>query len=116
MSGQLLWAAWLYCHPDERRTLVSGAIACLAITGVWVLTRTGGLPIGPEAGRPEHVDGMDLMASLDQLVIAALVATVVAPTSGIGRRLRWIRGRQSVRLVSMCCSASVFAILLGGHH
>ncbi len=116
MSGQLLWAAWLYRHPDDRRTLVYGAIAGLAIAGVWVVTRTVGLPVGPDAGRPEQVGGIDLMASLDQLMIAALVATIVAPTSAVGRRLARVASTQSVRLASMFCTASFFAVFLASHH
>lgn len=114
--AQFAWAAWLYRHPADRCTLVYGAAACLAITGVWVVTRTVGLPLGPEAGHPERVGGIDVMASLDQLIIAGLVAASVVPGGRLARRTAWMTGRHAVLLRSMLCSASVFSIVLSGHH
>lgn len=116
MFAQIAWAAWLYRHPADRPALVYGAIVNLAIVGVWVVTRTVGLPFGPDAWHPEQVGGMDVMASLDQLVIAGLIATIAAPRGRIGLRLRWMAGTHAVRLRSMLCSASFFAIVVGGHH
>lgn len=113
--AQVLWSVWLYRHRDDQRTLRYGALGSLALVGVWLVSRTVGIPIGPQAG-VEPVGAMDVMSSIDELVTAGLIATIVAPSGRAGRRLRVIGGTQSVRLGIMLGSASLLAILLGSHH
>lgn len=114
--AQVLWGIWMYRHPHDRRVLVAGAVGNLLIVGVWIVSRTVGVPIGPDTWNPERVGAMDIMASLDQIVLALIVVTLVAPAGRLGRRLGWLAGAQAMRLGIMLCSASFFAILLGAHH
>ncbi|MGH2920023.1 MAG: hypothetical protein ACRDLS_15690 [Solirubrobacteraceae bacterium] len=113
--AQVLWAIRVYRRPPGRRVLVAGAVGSLLIVAVWLVTRTVGVPVGPEAGDPEPAGAMDIMATLDQLVLAALVATVVAPEGWLGSRLRWLAGGHAVRIAIMLCSASLFSLMLGSH-
>jgi hypothetical protein len=59
---------------------------------------------------------MDIMASIDQVILALAVVRLVAPAGRLGSRLSLLGGTQALRLGIMLCSASVFAILLGSHH
>jgi hypothetical protein len=113
--AQILWAIWIYRHPDDRRALVAGVAGNLAIVAVWVASRTVGMPVGPDVWKPENIGAMDIMATLDQLVLAGVIVAVVAPVTRLGSRLRWLAGAQSVRIGIMLCSASVFSMLLGSH-
>ena len=41
---------------------------------VWVISRTSGMPLGPEPWTPERVGAADLIATADELGLAVLVA------------------------------------------
>lgn len=114
--GQVLWGIALLRKPASDRNLKLGALANLAIVAVWLFSRTIGVPLGPDAGRPEPVGVMDVAATVDQLVLAAYVAVVVRPDLRVARGLRALVGVHRVRIGMMLCSASVFAAMLGGHH
>ncbi|GAB4048653.1 hypothetical protein GCM10028775_13800 [Catellatospora paridis] len=52
-----------------------------AVVGLWLLTRTTGLPIGPEPWRAETVGAADLLCSvLEVLVVALLVLAIHRPS------------------------------------
>jgi hypothetical protein len=114
--GQVLWGAGLLRTPPADRNLVLGAAANLAIVAVWLFSRTIGIPIGPDGGRPEAVGVMDVAATLDQLVLAAYVALVVRPDLRSVRAIKGLIGVHRVRIGMMLCSASFFVALLGGGH
>ena len=93
----------------------SGRCANLAICGVWLFSRTIGMPIGPEGGSPEPVGVADVAATLDQLVLAAYVALILRPDLRTIRGLRTLIGVHRIRLAMMLCSVGVFAAMIGGH-
>jgi len=113
--AQILWGIWVYRHPQDRRALVAGAVGSLVVVAVWVVSRTVGVPVGPDAWEAESIGAMDLVATIDQVVLAAFVVAIVAPSSRLGARLRWLAGAHAVRIGIMLCSASVFSMLLGSH-
>jgi hypothetical protein len=114
--GQVLWGMALLRRSVGERALVAGAIANLAIVAVWLVSRTVGVPIGPDAGRPEAVGAIDVAATLDQIVLAAYVAAIVRPRLRGGRGFRVLMGSHRMRIGIALGSASLFAALLGGHH
>jgi hypothetical protein len=114
--GQVLWGMALLRRPVGVRALRAGAIANVAIVAVWVISRTVGVPVGPDAGRPEAVGAMDVAATLDQLVLAAYVAAIVSPRLRAGRGFRALMGCHRMRIGIAIGSATLFAALLGGHH
>lgn len=112
---QILWAIRIYRRPDDRRALAAGAIASIAISIVWLVSRTTGIPLGPDAGKPEKIGALDLVATVDQLVLVGLIASILTPDGWLGRRMTRMAEATTVRLGVMLCSASLFAMLLGGH-
>jgi hypothetical protein len=81
--AQLVWAAL----PFSPAVGVWGNAAVVAL---WLVSRTSGLPFGPDAGTPEAVGGVDLASvALELAAIAALVVNRLAPagehTSSIPR-------------------------------
>ena len=113
--GQVLWGVDVLRHPASDHRLVVGAFANLAIVGVWLFSRTVGVPIGPGAGTPEPVGIMDVAATVDELVLVAYVAVVVRTGLRVRRGFRTLIGVHRVRLAMMLCSVSVFASMLGHH-
>jgi Na+-transporting methylmalonyl-CoA/oxaloacetate decarboxylase gamma subunit len=80
---QFGWGVALYRSPS-RRLLVFGAVLSVLVVALWVVSRTAGLPIGPEPWRPEAVGALDALASADEALLAALTA---ARLRGSGRPL-----------------------------
>lgn len=112
---QLAWGAWVYRRPDKPRTLAAAAIANLAIAAIWALSRTTGLPLGPEAGQPEAPGVLDLLATFDELAIAAGVIAILQPAGRLGTRLAGLTNDQQTRIGIALITATLFAILLGSH-
>lgn len=76
-------AALLLRGPSPSVALAGVPVNLLAV-GVYLVTRTYGLPFGPHAGRTEEAGALDLVAVAAELgVVAVLVASLG------GRARRW---------------------------
>ncbi len=60
---QLALAAAIVLVPS-RRLFAFAAAGTAAVIGLWLLSRTTGLPIAPEPWRPEHIGFTDVLATL----------------------------------------------------
>jgi hypothetical protein len=70
-TAQLLWAALLMLRPDPR-VVRAGLVATLALVALWAVTRTAGIPLGPERGEVEEVGALDAVATTcEALVVMA---------------------------------------------
>jgi hypothetical protein len=69
---QLAWG-FLVCRRSTRELLLAGAALSLLVGAVWLMSRTTGLPVGPEPWRPEAVGAVDAIATADELALALLV-------------------------------------------
>ena len=67
---QLGWAL-LLGRNHGRRMLAAGIVGSLSLVGIWGLSRTTGLPFGPEHGVPEAIAIPDLVSVGLELVTAA---------------------------------------------
>ena len=65
--------------PRLRQLMYSvGAIGNVSILGLYVLTRTTGIPLGPASGSIEPVGGLDLIAkTTEALAVVGLVALLL---------------------------------------
>ena len=113
--AQVLWAMLIYRRPDDRRWLMPAAVGSLAIAGIWVVSRAVGLPIGPWAGRPEPFGVADIAATVDELLLAAVIVAMLRPQGRVAARMRWLDGANCVRLGSMAIALSLLAALIGNH-
>src|SRR3954465_15734521 len=59
---------------SSRGLLIAGAAISVMSAGLWVASRTVGLPLGPEAFSPEAVAAPDLAATALELFAAAIFA------------------------------------------
>lgn len=71
---QIAWAISVVFGPPAV-VYVAGVLGNGALIGIWVVSRTIGLPIGPEAWMPEPVRAPDITATLLEflLVVGSLV-------------------------------------------
>ena len=62
----------------RRLMYAAGAIGNVSILGLYVLTRTAGIPLGPGSGSVEQVGVIDLVAKTAELLaVAGLVALLL---------------------------------------
>ena len=74
---QIVWAVMVF-WPRSRAFFVVGLLANGATVALWALTRTVGLPIGPEHWTAESVGVADVVASVLELLIVAGCAWILA--------------------------------------
>jgi hypothetical protein len=74
---QLAWAVAVVVRPEERRLLVAGAVLHGGTFAVWLVSRTLGVPVGPDAGVAESIGFADAMTSIFEAVIVAVVVAVL---------------------------------------
>ena len=87
---QLAWASLVLVIPS-RRVLWAGAAVSLGVAFAWGLSRTVGLPIGPEPWTSEAVGLADVAATVFELAIVAgsllLLSSAVRPIEGRSGKL-----------------------------
>jgi hypothetical protein len=68
--------------PTRPVVIVTIAFTALTLT-LYVISRTSGLPFGPDSGRPEQVELFDLsVAALEVCVVVALATCLPEPVRG----------------------------------
>lgn len=114
-AGQLLAAWWIHREPGDQRTLKLAAAGSAAVALLWVLSRTTGLPFGPDAGEVASVGVADTIATFHELAFAAIVATLVSRPGRGEQRLAWLGSGLGIRLTLVLLSASLLIAAAGGH-
>jgi hypothetical protein len=110
-----LYVAWaIYRRPGDRRMLVAAAAGSAAVGLLWLVSRTVGLPFGPEEGR-STIGVSDTLASLQEFAFAAIALAIVRAPEAAERRLAWLGSPMGLRLTFMFLSAMLFSAALGGH-
>lgn len=71
-SAQLVYVVLLLPHNSKRDVLWAGIIGNGLIIGLWLITRTLGIPFfGPEAGEVEPVGVLDSLSKITELGLMA---------------------------------------------
>lgn len=109
--------AVLVVRVPSRTSLIATAGISAAIVVIWALSRTAGVPIGPEAGEAEPVGRADLIASAFEIltVLAALFLLRVPSTWGFGSFSRNDAALSGILLVGVG-SLTLFALQPTGCH
>ena len=82
--AQVGWAEWLRRQPERRSALVAGAAINLGVAAVWLVSRTLGLPVGPDAGIALAIGPSDLVATVDEILAAALALAALTRRDPFG--------------------------------
>lgn len=73
---QALWALGVVVAPT-RWTLAVGLVANAAIACLWLVSRTAGVPIGPEPGIAEPAGLLDVLSTVLELLIVVVCAALL---------------------------------------
>lgn len=82
--GQGLLAVGLLRRPS-RWLVLAGIAGNLGIVGMYVLSRTRGVPLGPHAGVAEHAEAVDLITTGGEILLVTILLVLLD-----GRARRWI--------------------------
>lgn len=107
---QILWAELVRRRPENRRLLLVGGVASASIALIWLVSRTVGLPFGPEQLQAEAVGPKDLLATWDELFLASLVAVLLL-RPGPHPAPRW-----APAVAWVLVAVSLVAALVAGSH
>lgn len=77
-AAQLGWAVTVVRRPGPR-VLLSGLVLQGGLVGLWLWTRTIGIPFGAAAGQREPVGVLDATAVVLELVVVACCALALRP-------------------------------------
>jgi hypothetical protein len=105
--AQLAWGAAALVRAP-RWWLALGAAGNLAVVATWVVSRTAGLPVGPEAGVTLPAHFPDTLATVLEIVVVAGAAALLAWGPG--------PARAAARSLGVTIAAAVVAgaLALGG--
>lgn len=107
---QITWALLVAKRRvGDARLLAAGGLGNLAIAAVWLVSRTIGIPFGPEALQAEAAGVKDVLATTDELLLATLVAVVLL------RPVAFPAPRAVVPLAWTCAVVSALAAMVAGH-
>lgn len=109
---QLGWAVAIWRRGGDRRLLIAGLALQLGIALVWVVSRTVGLPYGPQAGRAESIGALDAQCTLDELLIVLL--GVVSLRAAAGLRPRPRLAVDALELLALLATAATWFMLAAG--
>ncbi len=76
---QVAWGLGILVRRQTRWMWVLGGAVNLAVVGLYILTRTKGLPIGPEHWSPENAQFSDVLCTCLEAGIAVLALVVLRP-------------------------------------
>lgn len=76
-AGQAAWAALVVAAPSVR-LFTLGAIANAGVVGIWIVSRTLGIPVGPEPWQPEAVGALDVAATIFESGVIGVCLVLVA--------------------------------------
>jgi len=107
-----LGAAWLCWRRATRTGVWASALLSGVIAAVWGVSRTVGLPFGPQAGEAEAVGLADLVATIYE-VIAAGVAVPLAARLVRGQSVRMRMSARASTWALFACWTTVGAIFVG---
>jgi hypothetical protein len=104
--AQLGWVVAVVSNPTRTVYLV-GAVGNALVAATWVVSRTTGLPFGPEAGDPEPVGIADVVSTVFEvaIVVGALLLLLAhgPPVWGV----RFVRPAVAIAAIAMTALALV---------
>jgi hypothetical protein len=113
---QLAWAVRIYAHPSARGFRVGIGVS-LAVISLWIVSRTIGVPFGPDAWQAESVGAPDLAATAGEAMIAMIAPALLASGGRApGDDVLPLATRYLRPLVYTELMLGLLALLLGADH
>jgi hypothetical protein len=114
--AQAAWAVLAYRAPSNRRILLAGAIGNGALAVLWAISRTVGMPVGPQPWSPEPIGAADVLSTIDELAAVVLLGMALAVAPGVRIALKRIHIRLATSLAGPLFIYSMLAATGAKHH
>jgi len=75
--AQVSFAGGLLVWPGWKLLLLAGGIGNLAIIGMWAVSRTVGIPLGPETGEVEGIGALDLVCTASEATLVVVMVVLL---------------------------------------
>jgi hypothetical protein len=75
--AQAIYAVFLLVWPRWPLLLLAGVSGNLAIIGMWVVSRTVGIPLGPSAGEVEGMGTLDVISTATEVALVVLLMVLL---------------------------------------
>lgn len=107
---QVLWALYLVLR-DSRAALVAGGILSVVFIATYLVSRTTGLPLGPEAFEPEPLGAADLLCCALEVPVAVGALLLARRPNALRRPLerRWTVGFAAALVLVATAGGSALA-------
>jgi hypothetical protein len=122
----VLQIGWAALALEGSRLAAPGLYAAMnaAIIGLWIVTRTTGLPVGPEPWKAEAVGTVDLLCSALEAVVVVLLVLAVqrpdvqesAPLTKAQRRMIAVGALAAAAVTLVALQAHPLVVGHYGHH
>ena len=107
---QIGWGA-LLLRSTSNRLLLAGCAFNLAVIGLWLVSRTVGVPVAPRAWVPESVGVADLVETASEIVVVlAAWSIAMAPRQ---RLARFVSERVNPLILLMLLLSALYGV--GAH-
>lgn len=113
--AQIVWSALVVIRGLSRPLLLTAAVGSAGIAALWVISRTSGVPIGPEPWVPESVSFASVVATAFELMLVAFALLKLARPINLPGR--WGRLGLSIPLAvsALTIAAIVLDVATHGH-
>jgi hypothetical protein len=75
--AQVSFAGGLLVWPEWKLLLLAGGVGNLAIIGMWAVSRTVGIPLGPETGEVEGIGALDLACTASEATLVIVLVVLL---------------------------------------
>jgi hypothetical protein len=114
--AQAAWVVLVWRTPLRRRLLIAGAVGNAALVVVWAISRTVGLPVGPQPWQPEAIGAADLLCKLDEVMAVVLVGGVLAASGEARAAISRVQLRLATALAGPLVLWSILLASGAKHH
>jgi hypothetical protein len=109
---QLAWAVAVLARPSPPLYLMGAVVNALVVI-TWIVSRTAGVPLGPESGEAESIGLPDVLATSFEALLVAATAPL-ALQAGAAARLRplgWATSMWGMAVAVVALTALALALL-----
>ena len=114
--AQIAWSAFIAIRGLSRPLLLIAAVGNAGIAALWIVSRTSGVPIGPEPWVPESVGFAGIVATVFEVMLVSSAAWRMAGRPRTPRRWARLAWGSPVAVSALTIAAIILDVVVHGHN